>query len=418
MRPGLASALTLVIGVSAASANGQTRRLDSADLLRMRAVDSVRLSPDGARIAYTVVTQDQPGRPQRQLFVMTVADGRSVRLGGNEPASTPEWSPDGRLVAFKGTVGGKKGLTVSRPDGSGLRFLGEMTGTNSPLTFEGRTIAWSPDSKRIAFVSATPGPETALAGGDPVVITRYLYKPDAEEGLTRFNDNRRRHIFIVDVEGGEPRPLTTGDFEEHSIEFSPDGREIAFVSNREPDPDLFYNPDLFVIRVDDGSIRRLTATESAEFQPRWSPDGKSIAFLGTRRGLTDLETTMEDTHVWVAAADGSGRRELGREVDNRQQSPAWSADGSAVLCTVQERGHVRLYRLPRAGKPEVVVGEDGRVGDFSVGRDGAIAYAFAGSGDLAQLYLRSGGGAPRRLTDLNAEVLKGVEIARVNSFTF
>jgi dipeptidyl aminopeptidase/acylaminoacyl peptidase len=418
MRPWRALAPALVVLVFAGSATAQTRRLESADLLRMRSVDSARLSRDGARVAYTVVTSDQPGRPQRQLFVMTVADGRSVRLGGNEPASAPEWSPDGRLVAFKGTVGGNKGLAVSRPDGSGLRFLGEMAGTNSPLTFEGRTIAWSPDSKRIAFVSATPGPETALAGGDPVVITRYLYKPDAEEGLTRFNDNRRRHVFIVDVEGGAPRPLTTGNFEEHSVDFSPDGREIAFVSNREADPDLFYNPDLFVLRVADGSIRRLTATESAEFQPRWSPDGKSIAFLGTRRGLTDLETTMEDTHVWIVAADGSARRELGRNVDNRQQSPTWSPEGSAVFCTVQERGHVRLYRLPLSGKPEVVVGEEGRIGDYSVGGDGTIAYAFAGRGDLAQLHLRPGGGAPRRLTDLNAEVRKGVEIAPVESLTF
>jgi dipeptidyl aminopeptidase/acylaminoacyl peptidase len=407
---------TLAIWALAATATAETRRLESADYVRMRSVDSVRLSPDGARVAYTVVTQDQPGRPQRQLFVMTVADGRSVRLGGSEPASAPEWSPDGRLVAFKGTVKGRKSLAVSRPDGSGLRFLAEMTGTNSPLTFEGRGIAWSPDSKWIAYVSTTPGPETELTGGDPVVITRYLYKPDAEEGLTRFNDNRRRHVFMVDVEGGPPRQLTTGDFEEHSIDFSPDGREIAFVSNREADPDLFYNPDLFVLRVEDGSIRRLTATESAEFQPRWSPDGKSIVFLGTRRGLTDLETTMEDTHVWIMAADGTGRRELGRGVDNRQQSPAWLADGSGVYCTVQERGQVRLYRLPLEGKPEVVVGEDGRIGDFSVGRDGTIAYAFAGRSDLAQLYLRTG--APRRLTDLNAEVLKGVEIAPVESFTF
>jgi len=416
MRSWLAVGPFLVIGVFAASAAAQTRRLESADLLRMRAVDGVRLSPDAARVAYTVVSQDQPGRPQRQLFVMTVADGRTVRLGGSEPASAPEWSPDGRLVAFKGAVGGKKGLTVSGPDGSGLRFLAERSGTNSPLTFEGRSIAWSPDSKRIAFVSATPGPETALAGGDPVVITRYLYKPDAEEGLTRFNDNRRRHVFIVDMDGGPPRQLTKGDSEEHSIDFSPDGREIAFVSSREPDPDLFYNPDLFVLRVQDGQVRRLTASESAEFQPRWSPDGKAIAFLGTRRGLTDLETTMEDTHVWIVAADGSGRRELGRDVDNRQQSPAWSPDGSSVYCTVQERGHVRLYRLPLAGKPESMVAEDGRVGDYSVGRDGAIAYAFAGRGDLGQLYLRAG--TPRRLTDLNAEVLKGVEIAPVEPFTF
>jgi dipeptidyl aminopeptidase/acylaminoacyl peptidase len=80
--------------------------------------------------------------------VLTVADGRSVRLGGSEPASAPEWSPDGRLIAFKGTADGKKGLVVSRPDGSGLRFLAETAGTNSPLTFEGRGIAWSPDAKR------------------------------------------------------------------------------------------------------------------------------------------------------------------------------------------------------------------------------------------------------------------------------
>jgi dipeptidyl aminopeptidase/acylaminoacyl peptidase len=418
MRWCLAVGPALLACSSAAPALAQARRLESADLLRMRSVDSVRLSPDGARIAYTVATNDQPGRPQRQLFVMTLADGRSVRLGGDEAAAAPEWSPDGRLVAFKGTVDGKEGLAVSRPDGSGLRFLAETAGTNSPLTFEGRGIAWSPDSKRITFVSATPGPETAVSGGDPVVITRYLYKPDAEEGLTRFNDNRRRHIFIVDAEGGAPRQLTSGDTEEHSIDFSPDGREIAFVSSREPDPDLFYNPDLFALRVEDGAIRRLTASESAEYQPRWSPDGKSIAFLGTRRGLTDLETTMEDTHVWVMAADGSGRRELGRAVDNRQQSATWSADGSSVYCTVQERGSVRLYRLPLAGKPEVVVGDEGRVGDYSVGRDGAVAYAFSGRNDLAQLYRRAGAGAARRLTDLNAEVLRGVEVAPVEAFTF
>ena len=105
MRPwpaGLAAVVvTCILG---AAAIAETRRLESADLLRMRAVDSVRLSPDGARIAYTVVTQDQPGRPQRQLFVMTVADGRSVRLGGSEPASSSQSirPPRGVIVMLSG----------------------------------------------------------------------------------------------------------------------------------------------------------------------------------------------------------------------------------------------------------------------------------------------------------------------------
>jgi dipeptidyl aminopeptidase/acylaminoacyl peptidase len=411
-------ALVLAGLVAGERAHAAGRRIESADYRRLRAVADVSLSPAGTRVAYGVTTHEAAGRPARQLFVLTLADGRSVRVGGTDNASSPEWSPDGSLLAFRGTAQGRRGLVVSRPDGTGLRFLAEMNATNSPLTFEGRAIAWSPDGRTIAYVSATPGPETALAAGDPVVITRYLYKPDADEGLTRFNDNRRRHIFLVDAAGGTPRALTSGDLEEHSIDFSPDGREIAFVSNRERDPDLFYNPDLFAVRVEDGHIRRLTATESAEFQPRWSPDGKTIAFLGTRRGLTDLETTMEDNHVWVMAADGSGRRELGAAVDNRQGATAWSRDSGAVYTTVQERGHVRLYRLPLFGPPQVVIRSDGRVGAYAVAGDGAVAYAFTGVGDMAQLYFRDAAGASRRLTELNADVLKGVGVARVDSFTF
>src|SRR5206468_8166809 len=191
---------------------------------------------------------------------------------------------------------------VRRPGGSGARFIAEMSGTNAPLPGTGKTIAWSPDSRRIAFVSAVPGPETADATGDPIVITRYLYKPDADEGMTRFNDNRRLHIFVVDVASGRVQQLTTGTHYEHSIDWSPNGDEIAFISNREPNEDQFFNYDVFAVNAASGSIRRLTATENAEYRPRWSRDGKTLVYQATRRGLTDLETTMEDTHLWLIDA--------------------------------------------------------------------------------------------------------------------
>jgi dipeptidyl aminopeptidase/acylaminoacyl peptidase len=408
---------TLTLTGTLAAARAQARPLQAADYLKLRSVGSVALSPEGRRLAYTVESNDAPGRPYRQLWVM--ADGKAARIGGAEDrAGEPFWSPDGQWIAFRGTMGGKDGLHVVRPDGRELRLLAPTQGTNSPLTFEGRSIAWSPDSKRIAYVSATPGPETEAASGDPVVISRYLYKPDFEEGETRFNDNRRRHIFLVDLGGGAARALTTGRFEEHSIDWSPDGTEILCVSNREPDPDVFYNPDLFAVRVADGSLRRLTATETAEYQPRWSPDGKSIAFLGTRRGLTDLETTMEDTHVWVMDRDGGHRREVGAVIDNRQGPAAWSPDGSAIDLVVQERGNARLYRLPLLGAPAAVMGDTGRVTSFSYDRAGRLAYAFLGTTDLAQLFLKESGAAARKLTDLNAEALRGVETAPVEAFTF
>src|SRR5262245_13701817 len=281
--PSFRNVLAAALLASSLAVPADARRLESGDFLKLRSVAAVALSPDGSRIAYTVEHNDGPGRPYQQLWIASVVDGRAVRVGAEEDRSSdPQWSPDGRQIAFTGSVAGKKGLAVVNADGSGLRFIAGTVGTNSPLTFEGNPLAWSPDSKRIAFVSATPGPETELASGDPVVITRYKYKPDYSEGETRFGDNRRRHIFVVDAAGGAARALTptSGPFEEHSIDWSPDGQEIAFVSNREPDPDLFYNADLFVLRVADGSVRRLTATEHAEFQPRWSPDGRRLAFMG------------------------------------------------------------------------------------------------------------------------------------------
>jgi len=411
--------LLAIFALSASTAVAQAR-LQSSDLLKLRSVSAVQLSPDGTRVAYTIENNDGNGRPYGQLWVMTLADAKTVRFGGDKESSgNPEWSPDGQLIAYRGRVGDRSGLVIARPDGTGARFLAEVSGTNNPLPTTGATLTWSPDGRRIAFISSVPGPETADATGDPIVITRYLYKPDAAEGMTRFNDNRRLHIFVADVASGRIEQLTDGTHYEHSIDWSPNGEEIAFVSNREPDEDQFFNYDLFTLKVADKSIRRLTSTENAEYRPRWSPDGKTIAYQATKRGLTDLETTMEDTHVWAINADGTNRRELGRGIDNRQGAPEWTSDGRALMFTVQERGNTGLYRLPLscgAGTPtcpaERVVGERGSVGGFSTAKN-VIAYTLATPSDQAELYV-----AGRKLTDLNAAVLGGKRLAEVESFTF
>ncbi len=345
-------AALLAINASPTGAQG----LASGDLSRLRSVDSVALSPDGHYIAYTITMRDQPGRPYGQLWVMDVSTEKSVRIGGDQPAGGALWSADGKWLAFRGADGDKHGLLIARPDGSEMTFLAPLAGTNSPLPGTGKGVAWSPDGKKIAFVSSTPGEGAAEASGDPMVITRYLYKPDAGEGLTRFNDNQRLHIFIVDIATKQVRQVTQGDYDEHSIDWSPDGKQILFESNHETNQDEFFNYDLFTLQLADNSIHRLTATEYCEYDPLWSPDGKFIVYRGTRRGLTDRETTMEDTHVWLMNADGSNRREIGNVIDNRQGAPQWAPDGSAVYFTVQERGSNHLVRLPiSGGQPEYVV---------------------------------------------------------------
>jgi dipeptidyl aminopeptidase/acylaminoacyl peptidase len=406
----------LILGI-AWQASAQSGRLQSSDLYKLRSVGAVRFSPDGSRIAYTVSYNDGPGRPYSKIEILTLATGAHVQISGGS-SSNPVWSPDSRKIAYEGEAGGNTGLVVASADGSNPRFYSKMEGTNAPLTFVGASITWSPDGNQIAFIDARPGPETEEASGDPVVITRYLYKPTFSEGNTRFNDNKRLHIFLADVASGAIRQITDGPFYEHSLDWSPNGEEILFVSNREPDSEQFFNDDVWTVRPNDGKIRRVTATEYAEYQPRWSPDGKRIAYLGTRRGLTDLETTMEDTHVWIMNADGSGRTEIGKAVDNRQGEPEWSPDGQNLYFTVQERGNVCLYSLPaNGGAAHPVITDRGQVGSWSAAKGNRIAYAFSSPRDQAELFLLEAGGA-KQLTRLNDAVLNGKAIAKVEAFTF
>jgi dipeptidyl aminopeptidase/acylaminoacyl peptidase len=392
------------------------------DIYRLRSAGDVLVSPDALRIAYTVSSNDRPGRPYPHIWIADITTGKSTRLGQEgEVGSSPRWSSDGKRLAYFGHGPDGGGLIVRNVSDGRVVYVGEVQGTNHPLPSSGESIAWSPDGKSLAFVSSTPGPE-ADANGDPMVITRYLYKPTATEGETRFNDNRRTHVFITDLATRQARQLTSGNYYEHSIDWAPSGSEIAFVSNRGNDPDRFFNYDIFAVHTETGAVRRLTDTKSAEYYPKWSPDGRSIAFAGTTRPLTSSETTMEDTHAWTMAADGSNRREVGKGIDNRQGAPEWSSDSQHLYFTVQERGNVALVRTPAGGgSRESIVAERGTVNGWSVARD-VVAYTFSTPESPADLHVKrltaAGSGEARRLTILNKELLARRSIAAVEAFTF
>ena len=121
--------------------------------------------------------------------------------GEKDLTSDPVWSPDGEWIAYVADANGTDHaaeLMIAHPNGSGARSLAPVIGTNSPSKYEGNNVTWSPDSKKLALVSTTPGPETAAATGDPMVFTRYNYHTVGfGEGFSIFNDNRRQHIFVI-----------------------------------------------------------------------------------------------------------------------------------------------------------------------------------------------------------------------------
>src|SRR5689334_19923023 len=96
----------------------------SSDLLKLRSVGAVQFSPDGSRLAYTISRNDRPRRPFSQLWIMTLEDSKSICLSsGNDSSNDPEWSPDGKWIAYSGKLDDKSGLIIARPDGTGKRFL-------------------------------------------------------------------------------------------------------------------------------------------------------------------------------------------------------------------------------------------------------------------------------------------------------
>lgn len=395
--------------------------LHATDLYYLDSVSAVAISPDGSNIAYSVTHPDSPGRPAARLWVMDVASGHKTHVGPADSTGTnPHWSPDGKRIAYEGSAGGQSGLWVAHADGSGANFVASVRGTDGPVPGTGNSISWSPDGKQIAFVSSTPGPETTLADGDPHVFTRYLYKPSASEGIHPFQDNRRLHIFVVNVADHQVRQLTRGDRYEHTIEWSPKGDVILFESNMNRDPDQNFNYDILTVGVSDGAIHRLTHEVGPKYGAVWSPDGSKIAYTHTTRPVTSMETTAEDTHLYIMNADGSGAHLVPGQADDRYGMPQWSADGTSLYFTLQVRGQVLLEREAAAGgAPQVAIRGAGSLARaWSMAKSGALAYAYATPVSPAQLYLQAPGGTPRQLTDLDKGVLGGKQIAPAERLEF
>jgi dipeptidyl aminopeptidase/acylaminoacyl peptidase len=332
----VALALAACLAPSAARAG---RALAPEDWFRFQAVSDLQIAPDGATVAYLVTSYDKESDESRSaLWMADWARGEGVQLTRGGSVTVPRFSPDGRYLSF----------LEARPEGSRTQLwaLDRRGGEPRQLSHVSGEItdyAWSPDGERLVLVMRTAD---ASREGDsregkepraprPLVIEALQFKADKDGYLTA---EWRSHLCVLDVRSGACQVLTTDPERADSLPaFSPDGRQVAYVSNKVGGEANLAVDEVSLIAPAAGSKpRRLLSTWSPNHQRlAWSPDGKLIALL---EGDEPKYNAYIMDRLAVLDVESGKMRTLTGSLDRAVVSPQFSADGRTIQFAVEDDG--------------------------------------------------------------------------------
>ncbi len=385
--------------------------IGAEDLYRFRWIDHVRLSRDGERVAYQLGWADAESRQNRsRVVVRRLLEPEPIEpTGASRRDHSPEWSPDGRHLAFMSRVGPVDQLFVMDLAGGETRQLSSVAeGAASPL--------WSPDGSRIAFIGIVlSDPDAVVDDPRPPETRDQLRRPPVARIARRldykhdgqgFVDGRYHHLFVVPALGGNVTQLTAGAWDVNGFDWSPDGARLVVSGNAEPGADLQREQNLYV--VDLAANRHRFGGGLYLGTPSWSPRGDLIAFIapnGLDAGLLE--------RLWVVPLSGEGGpRCLTSGFDQAVTDSiitdmraghgsrlTWSAEGDRVYFLASGPGVTTLYSSDLEGNVRQEAGGQRRIYDFDLAH-GVLAFAVSDTHHPGELHILTQG-AEARLTDLN-----------------
>jgi dipeptidyl aminopeptidase/acylaminoacyl peptidase len=410
----------------------QAPPLQPADLFQLQYATDPAISPDGQWIVYVRHWNDvMTDRRYSNLWVVK-ADGSEHRplTSGKVNDGSPAWSPDGKRLAYVSTQSGRPQIYVRWMD-TGVTY--PVTNVTEPPA----SPAWSPDGSRLAFLKLVPTP--ALVVGTPLHPppgATWAPPPKYDDRLVfRFDGVGELptgyiHAFVVSADGGSPRQITSGDFNHGGLFFiggdvtwSRDGSELILPARRGDRPEFNWREsDLYAFSVKTGAMRQLTDRFGPDQSPAVSPDGKLIAWVG----YDDHKQGYQNTLLSVMNRDGSGKRVLSTKLDQSVGNPRWSADGKWVYVSFDQQGDTKVARFGLDGSYQVVadhLGANGSAymgGTYDVGPTGAVAFTMSTPDQPSELAYTGGapGASVRTLTALNADLLASRTLGQVEEIWY
>ena len=414
--------LLLLLAASAAALLAQKQPFDTDALMRIARIAEPQISPDGHTVAFTVQTIDLAANQRpRQIYTVPVPGGapRQITQAGSVN-ERPRWSPDSKRIAFLSNRGGSTQIWTMDADG------GNPTQTTS-LSTEAGGVLWSPDGKHLVFTSEVY-PE---CGADDACnkkkldqekdspVKAHIYTTLLYRHWTRWQSPRRSHLMVVPAAGGAAKDLTPGDRDvlpfslgggdDYAI--SPDGAEVCYAMNADPVPATSTNTDLFAVPISAaaGPPRKITSNPAADSGPLYSPDGKYLAWrMQTRPGYES------DRWRLTVLERTTGRLSVLTEgVDRWVSSFTWSPDSSKLFFTTEDRGRQAIQFISvSGGEIRIAAAGDSQLDDMQFTPDGkTMVYTAQTGAQPVEIYrASSSGGTAEPLTHLNDALLNGREL--------
>lgn len=386
------------------------RPLKPSDVYRLQTLSDPQISPDGKWVAYTLSSVDSVKNKRNADIWMTSWDGKeSIQLTYSpDGESQPRWSPDGKYLSFTSS---RNGLTSSQ-----IWLMDVRGGEARQLTDLKKgslsEYAWAPDGKKIALVISNDPDTSKSKMTKPIVIDRFKFKQDVEGYLTK----KTTHLYLYDLVTKKIDTLTKGIYNESSPRWSPDGTQIAFVSNRTADPDRNANSDIWIIDAKPNSVmKQVTTWTGRDSGPEWSPDGKQIAYV--RSTSSDNYFMYDQTILCVVSKDGGEPKLLSKTLDRPVGSPIWTKDGVNLhaLVTDDRTRYVAQFAVADGKMTKTLTGNQS-VSALERHPSGTILTVMSDPQTPSELYALESGNL-RRLTTHQEAFLAPLALATVEGFT-
>ena len=425
---GLTLVLALFAGLTPAAQDRRALVLD--DHSRILAVGDPQRSPDGVWVAYTVSAIDAEKDKRNTDLWMVKWDGSEQLQLTSSPdnESSPRWSPDNKYLAFVAS----RGTEDEKKTGGQIWLLNRAGGEAQRVSDVKGGVAdiqWSPDSTRLAFVSADQDPADEPEKMDgwkrktapPIVIDRYHFKQDRDGYLK----DLYRHIAVFDLASKTATVITKGNTDDASPSWSPDGKQIAFLSKRgNANPDRTSNEDVWVVDATPfGTPKQLTSTPEGEGgRPAWNPDGSRIAVLlgdndqNTAYGMNKL--VVVPSNPPASAGPATKPPVYMPLLDRAVSNIAWSADGQHISFLLQDDRTNHVATVPAENPNGAVQRKStGRrvISALSPGKDSHFAVLATSPTQFTEVYALEGSNL-RQLTRHNDTLASALQLATTEDF--